>query len=73
MAFDKSRYGTHGETLPSDLNGNVPEEGDQWEDMAWPANLSRRFSESPNGWKTFTARAVEETRKAAAAAQGQTP
>lgn len=65
MAFPRSKYGAPGESLPSDLNGNVPEEGDRWEDMAWPAQLSRRFAETPNGWKTFVAQAVEATQKLA--------
>lgn len=64
--FPKSQYGERGEGLPSDLNGNVPEEGDDWLDFAWGAADARRFSESPQQWKTFVARAVEQTRSVAA-------
>jgi hypothetical protein len=64
--FHKSRYGAHGDSLPCDLNGDVPEEGDGWEDMAWPADEARRFSESPNTWKRYVEGAVAATREAAA-------
>lgn len=67
--FHKSRYGSHGEALPSDLGGNVPEDGDDWLDFAWSARDSRRFSESPKLWNDFVARAVAET---AAASAGET-
>jgi hypothetical protein len=29
----KSKFGHHGEKLPSDLDGQIPEEGDDWRDM----------------------------------------
>ncbi|MBM3463823.1 MAG: hypothetical protein FJX76_17140 [Armatimonadetes bacterium] len=68
--FHNSRYGVPGESLPGDLNGNVPEEGDDWLDFAWSANDSRRFSESPQQWKRFVADAVARTQQAARAAEG---
>ncbi len=60
--FHRSRFGEAGEILPSDLNGNVPEDGDDWLDFAWSATDARRFSESPNGWKNFVAKAAAESR-----------
>lgn len=53
MAIHKSKYGDKGESLPCDLNGDVPETGDDWADFAWPADDARRFSEHPNLWKKF--------------------
>lgn len=53
MAFHKSKYGDKGENLPCDLNGDVPEVGDDWNDFAWAADDARRFSEHPKLWKQF--------------------
>jgi phytoene/squalene synthetase len=69
MAFHKDECGAFGKNLPCDLNGNVPEPGDEWTDFAWPADDSRRFSENPRAWKTFVEKAVAETEAARAAAQ----
>lgn len=68
--FHRSRFGEAGEELPGDLNGNVPEEGDDWLDFAWPAGEARRFSESPQQWKTFVSRAVEQTKALTAGKEG---
>lgn len=35
MAFHKTNYGQFGVSLPSDLDGYVPEPGDRFEDFHW--------------------------------------
>ena len=67
MFNGEERFGAAGESLPCDLNGNVPEEGDSWLDFAWSARDARRFSESPKIWKDFVARAVTATAEVVAA------
>jgi hypothetical protein len=57
----EERFGAAGEHLFSDLNGNVPEDGDDWLDFAWSARDARRFSESPKVWKDLVAKAVADT------------
>ena len=59
--FHRSKYGAAGDSLPGDLNGDVPESGDNWDDFAWSADAARRFSEHPNTWKQFVTDAVART------------
>jgi len=70
MAFHKSKYGSHGEALPCDLNGDVPEASDDWSDLAWPADEARRYSEHPKLWKQFVEDAVRQTEEARVRAGG---
>ncbi len=60
MAFHKSKYGKHGDSLPSDLEGNVPEEGDHWEDLIFPADMEW----TEESWDEFVSMAVAETEEA---------
>lgn len=69
MAFHKSRYGEHGERLPCDLNGDVPEAADDWGDFAWRADDARRFSEHPRLWQQFVEQAVKMALEARAKAE----
>lgn len=68
MAFHRSKYGPHGDKLPCDLNGDVPEAGDDWSDLAWAADDARRFSEHSRLWKQFVEQAVLMTQEARARA-----
>lgn len=61
MFSKEERFGPAGDHLFSDLNGNVPEAGDDWLDFAWSARDARRFSESPKVWKDLVAKAVADT------------
>jgi hypothetical protein len=64
MAFPKSDLGARGQSLPCDLNGDVPQAGDDWSDFAWAADDARRFSEHPRLWKQFVEEAVRLTAEA---------
>ena len=57
MAFHKTSLGRLGESLPSDLNGYVPQEGDQPEDFTWDP----RTEWTPSSWSLFVEGAVQAT------------
>lgn len=82
MAFHVSNFGSFGGGLPRDINGYVPEEGDDWRNMSWELDheTSRDLrSEDPDRvataeayldgewWPEVVAQAVEATAKASAA------
>ncbi len=73
MAFYKSNLGHFGEQLPCDLNGRVPETGDEPTDFTWDHDeFTTDFDEAGNGyegfadeqWSTFVAETAELTRRA---------
>lgn len=65
MAFHKTSLGPLGEPLPSDLNGYVPQEGDQPEDFTWDP----RTEWTPSSWSLFVEQAVQATLQAEAESQ----
>lgn len=76
MAFHKSNFGTFGESLPCDLNGYVPEEGDSPDEFSFDHdNFSADYDQHGNGyegaaddaWAEFVSAAVTATEEAQAA------
>jgi hypothetical protein len=58
-----------GGNLPCDLEGYVPEAGDNWDDLEWPHGYWDEAEDSYVGqtadmWDDFVKKAVEETREA---------
>lgn len=73
MSFHKSNLGSFGEGLPCDLNGRVPEAGDEPTDFTWDHDEFKvDFDEHGNGyegyaaerWSTFVTETAELTRRA---------
>lgn len=74
--FHKSNFGSFGESLPCDLNGFVPQEGDDVEQFSFDHDeFTQDFDRHGNGyegaaddaWEEFVARAVAATAEAEAA------
>ena len=74
MSFHKSNFGSFGEGLPCDLNGFVPEDGDDAASFDFGDDrFTADFDKHGNGyegyaeesWREFVADAVEKTANAA--------
>ena len=51
----------------ADINNQIPEPGDSWEDFKWPHSLARKFAHKETGakcWQEFLAEAVAATARA---------
>lgn len=74
--FHKSQLGSFGDRLPADLNGYVPEHGDDPGDFSWPHDeFEDDYDDAGNGydgyaherWSEFVDDAVKATDEASEA------
>jgi len=71
--FHHTKFGKFGDSLPADLDGNVPEEGDDWREMNWDhggedisdAAVAERLDRQ--WWPAVVAEAVQKSVEATAA------
>jgi hypothetical protein len=66
--FHKSQLGSFGENIPSDLNGMVPERGDDWRDFNWDSSVKEDLAVgddySEELWEEMVAEAEAATEEA---------
>lgn len=71
--FHRSNFGSFGDNLPCDLDGQVPEEGDKAEDFRFEdSDFTEDFDDNGDGyegyaqetWQAFVDSAIEQTEKA---------